>query len=71
MALIVFYQTEYVIYAYEGDGSDLMILGYDGEEDLQIGRAWKQFGAEFRENRRSSLRILDIYNRSYLSTHNS
>jgi hypothetical protein len=51
MAQIVFYQTEYVIYAQEGDGSDLMIPGHDGKEDLQIGRAWKQFGVEFRENR--------------------
>ncbi|RSL42401.1 hypothetical protein CEP53_012216 [Fusarium sp. AF-6] len=41
-------KTRNVVYAMENDGSDVMVPG-NGHLDLDIARAWSQFGADFKQ----------------------
>jgi hypothetical protein len=41
-------KTQNVVYAMENDGSDVLVPG-NGHLDLDIKRAWSQFGADFKQ----------------------
>ena len=41
-------KTRWVIYSMEKDGSDVMVTGDNGKLGLDIERAWKQLGADFK-----------------------
>lgn len=42
-------QTDWVTYAQNDDGSDLMVSGNDGKEDLDVGKAWKSLNVELKD----------------------
>lgn len=38
-----------MVYSQNDDGSDMLVSGNDGKEDLDVGMAWKTLNVEFKD----------------------
>lgn len=44
----LFWQTHVVLYCQPEKGEEILVTGNGGREDLEIEKAWKMFGGDFR-----------------------
>lgn len=42
-------KTHYAVYSTDSDGTEILVPGKNNQIDLGIQRAWKEFGADFKQ----------------------
>ena len=47
---LVTLQTDWVMYTTDENGTEMLIPGHNGTEDLEIEKGWKMLGADFKES---------------------